>query len=449
LGAGYTVSRAVEIAAAGTGTQEAILGGTGAGVSTFTREIYLGRSAVTLAAGAGNETQFYGDWLDGAGGSSPATAFNVGTADAAGTVVLGGFVPESIPAVNVRHGTLQLGYAGGETLGFATQVTVGSGLGSATLDLAAAEQSLASLRFSGSAGTVVGGGAGGLLRMFNDGAAAAVAVLDGTGHALQSAVALDDATTFNVAAGGRLGVSGTISGGAGVGLTKTGLGRLDLAAANTYLGDTVVSEGVLAVNGSLAGGALNVAQGGTLMGSGVINGLATIAGIHSPGNSPGLETFTAGLSYASTGSLVWELSANTDSAGSRGVLYDGIDLTGGPLTIDPAATMSLVFDQPLQDSTASTVDWDDAFWGSNQSWTVIDLSGSSSWNGSLFGTISWGNDSTGASLVSKRPNASFAVSQTGGDLVLTYLAVPEPSTLALAGVGLAASAWLLRRRRGG
>jgi hypothetical protein len=39
------------------------------------------------------------------------------------------------------------------------------------------------------------------------------------------------------------------------------------------------------------------------------------------------------------------------------------------------------------------------------------------------------------------------VSQAGGDLILTYLAVPEPSTLALAGVGLAASAWLLRRRR--
>jgi hypothetical protein len=121
------------------------------------------------------------------------------------------------------------------------------------------------------------------------------------------------------------------------------------------------------------------------------------------------------------------------------VLFDGVDLTGGALSILSGATLSLVFDLP-----GSTVDWDDAFWGTNRSWTVIDVAGGT-WNSSLF-TLQVGDDSTTASLTSKRPDASFQIVDLGGDLVLEYVIVPEPGTLALTAIGLAAAAWGYRRR---
>jgi len=41
--------------------------------------------------------------------------------------------------------------------------------------------------------------------------------------------------------------------------------------------------------------------------SGTIGGLATISGIHSPGNSPGIETFLSDLSYTGGSSqVIWD-----------------------------------------------------------------------------------------------------------------------------------------------
>jgi hypothetical protein len=101
--------------------------------------------------------------------------------------------------------------------------------------------------------------------------------------------------------------------------------------------------------------------------------------------------------------------------------------------------LSLVFDLP-----GSTVDWDNAFWGTNRAWTIIDVAGGS-WNSSLF-TLQVGVDSTSATLASKRPDSLFQIVDLGGDLVLEYVIVPEPGALALAGFGLAA-AWGYHRRR--
>jgi hypothetical protein len=58
-----------------------------------------------------------------------------------------------------------------------------------------------------------------------------------------------------------------------------------------------------------------------------------------------------------------------------------------------------------------------------------------------------GVDSTTASLASKRAGSSFQIVDLGGDLVLEYVVVPEPGSLALAGIGLAAAAYAHRRRR--
>lgn len=234
-------------------------------------------------------------------------------------------------------------------------------------------------------------------------------------------------------------------------VSMNGTGRLALSGTNTYGGATTVSTGTLLISGnsSAATGAVSVAQGATLGGTGTVGGATTVSGIHSPGASPGLQTFVNGLAYASTSTLVWELSANTAASAGRGVLYDGIDLTtGGALAIDPAATLSLVFNAPQADATPSNVAWTDPFWDENRQWTLVDVAAPVTWDGGLFGTLAVGLDSLGASLGSVRPDASFAVVNSGGDVTLQYVAVPEPASLTIVAAGLAAAGGLqLPRRR--
>jgi hypothetical protein len=271
LEAGFTIGRDLAVAASGTGSQEVIIGGRGAGTSTYANgaAIRLSRSAVTLEAGVGHLTRFENDWTDADNNLNPTVAFTVGTPGNTGTVLLVEPLGNAVTGVNVRHGTLLLGGPDGSAniIAPATPVTIGTG---ATLDLDGREQQLTNL--------------------------------------------------------------------------------------------------------SLAGPAARVAAGGTLAGPGTIGSLTTIAGVHSPGSSPGLQTFESGLSYGASSTLVWELSANTNLSGDRGVLYDGINLSGGALDITSGATLSLVFNEPLFDEAPSTVNFYDPFWGQNRSWTIIALS---------------------------------------------------------------------------
>ena len=72
------------------------------------------------------------------------------------------------------------------------------------------------------------------------------------------------------------------------GLVKSGLGALTLSGTNTYTGPTAVQAGALFVNGVLGAGAVTVAAGAGLGGSGVISGEVTTAGgLLLPGAGPG------------------------------------------------------------------------------------------------------------------------------------------------------------------
>jgi autotransporter-associated beta strand protein len=98
----------------------------------------------------------------------------------------------------------------------------------------------------------------------------------------------------------------------GDGLIKAGDAVMVLRAANQYAGPTRVDGGVLVINGdqSAASGALVVAAGATLAGTGTIGGDATVGGVLNPADPvPGLLTVL--------GSVVME-------AGSRAVFEMGL-----------------------------------------------------------------------------------------------------------------------------
>jgi len=242
-------------------------------------------------------------------------------------------------------------------------------------------------------------------------------------------------------------------------LTFSGPGTLTLNAANGYTGATSISAGTLAIGaaGSIANtSGVAIASGATfdvsaasgfaigssqtLSGVGTVAGAISIAGTHSPGTSPGLQTFDSNLTYSSGANVDWELIAN--SQGSAGTDYDQIAV-GGNLDFAGATTLDLIFN-----ASGSIVDWSDAFWQSNRAWLVWDLStGTTSNFGNLSITSATWLDAQGDSFATALPNASFTLSQVGQDVSLVY-SVPEPSSLLLlAAAAVPAGAVALRRRR--
>lgn len=220
-------------------------------------------------------------------------------------------------------------------------------------------------------------------------------------------------------------------------LAKVGGGRLTLTGANTLSGTTNVNAGELALNGSIAGG-LNVALIASLSGTGTVGGNATIIGTHSPGNSPGAQTFNSNLTYQAGAVVNWELIANT--TGAPGTNYDQIAV-GGNLSFAGSTTLALSFN-----SGGSSVVWADPFWTVNRAWMIYDLSSGSV--GSLSNLVVGGSllDSLNQPL-SPTARGYFTTSLSGQDVMLNFVAVPEPSTVALALAGLACGGWMTGRRR--
>jgi autotransporter-associated beta strand protein len=402
------------------------------GKNSNTGKAYTGTvsSVTTLDLGNANRTidglSFVSqdDWIIGQTSSSNQVTLNAGnTADvtAVGKVVSIGQNSGSNNNTLVIAGTLT-----------ATQINVGA---------------------AGNSGNVLQIGNGG-----STGALSTSSVITNNGSVVfNRSVATTQGTHFGSAA-----ITGTGS------LTQAGTGTTTLNVANTYSGDTTVHAGTLKLDlaGSISNSAniivgdagstgthldvttktgglsigLGVAQ--TLKGIGQIDGTTTIAslGIHAPGNSPGLQTFNGNLAYSTGAMLNWELATN--SVGTRGTDFDGIDVIGaGTLSIASGVTSNLIFN-----AVGSAVDWSDTFWDSNQSWLVYDDANLPTLSSaSIFDTINVSTDSLGATL----SGGAFSWAQSGNDVFLNFTAspIPEPGTATLLGIACIGVAALRRRRR--
>ena len=121
--------------------------------------------------------------------------------------------------------------------------------------------------------------------------------------------------------------AGTIGGTSGI--IKQGAGRQTLSGTSSYGGTTTVAAGELRIDGALTGlGAVTVAAGATLSGTGAIAGAVTVDGTLSAGHSPG--TLTVGSLTLDSGSIsIFELNSPGVVGGSDPVAgNDLVEVTG-------------------------------------------------------------------------------------------------------------------------
>jgi autotransporter-associated beta strand protein len=284
-----------------------------------------------------------------------------------------------------------------------------------------------------SAGNTFSGGstvaAGSTLQIGNGGANGSLS----GGVANSGNVAFNSTSALGYA--GSLTGSGTVSKAASGSLTLTG-------NSGSYAGATLVQAGSLAVDGSL-GGNVDVALAAILAGTGTIGGNVAVAGTHAPGGGAtvGSQTINGSLTYAAGSILEWELIANTTGGAGN---FDQVLVPNGNLVFSGSTSLALDFA-----AAGSGVVWSDAFWNVNRTWLIVDLStGATTGETNLaVSTQAW-LDSTATPFATARPNGSFSVGMTGQDVVLNYVAVPEPPAgMAVLGGLAGLGVYRLRRRQ--
>lgn len=225
--------------------------------------------------------------------------------------------------------------------------------------------------------------------------------------------------------------------------------------STAYTGNiTVQNGGRLRINNNLLAnttlpvGTVTVANTGTLSGSGTVERattiqsggtLAPVSGISTTGGGAAVMVYTAGLAMQTGSNFGFDLYSNTTS--NRGVTggFDGINVTGGALTIEQGVVFNLAFN-----GTASTVDFTNAFWDTDQQWLIFSNTNAPTipLSGNIFTLGSISNDASGNSF--SVTGGAFAFLKSGNDIYLTYSTIPEPSIWLLLGAGLT---WLLICRR--
>lgn len=196
-------------------------------------------------------------------------------------------------------------------------------------------------------------------------------------------------------------------------------GRLTLTGTNnTYTGTTTIQNGELRVNSDITSSSgVTVASTATLSGTGTLPA-TVVNGTHSPGNSPGLQTFSGNLTYNANASLNWELASN--SVGTRGTDYDAINVTGN-LDFAGSTTLNLIFN-----GDGSSVDWNNNFWDNpaldTNGWKLFEVTGTISNLSNLnINVIDW-VDGQNIAISAARAGytITFDLHQDGSDVYITY-----------------------------
>ena len=274
-----------------------------------------------------------------------------------------------------------------------------------TFDLGGLSQTLAGLNGGG-----VSGGGATYGKITNSGVADAVLTVTGTGQF--DGVLADGATNK-------------------LGLSVSGGGTLVLSGSNTYSGGTTVSGGTLKVAnsaGSATGsGPVTVDAGATLSGSGIIGGPLEIAGELGLGDSPEILTVKNQVTFDPGSTFNAVVSGTTAGSG-----YDQLTTTG-PVSL--AGSLNVTFG-------AFTPAAHDMLFLINNTGAGLTTGTFQYADNSLIGTFDgfhW--------YITYEANDAATPSLSGGNDVAIY-SVPEPTTLALLGVGaIALVCWAWRRRR--
>lgn len=242
--------------------------------------------------------------------------------------------------------------------------------------------------------------------------------------------------TLNIFGGSILGDIDGGSGGSNSLVVDPGAGHtFTYAGTITHFATAQIKSGTFSLAGTMTAGGTTV-NGGTLAGTGTVNGLVTITtgGVLSPGNSAGKLTLQTGVNLSSGGKFLWQLtSLKDDATGTAGTDFDQILLTGGNVTLGGTSLLTLDFSLLGAGSDPNSAD---TYWDSNHSWTIIDGTGSAT--------------NAGSTNFSQITNATYAdgffttSSDSAGNTVLNFQAVPEPGSAALFVFG---TLGLLARRR--
>ena len=276
-----------------------------------------------------------------------------------------------------------------------------------------------------------------------------------------AAVTFTGTSTADNTFSGVLGDNGT----GATSLTKTGVGRWILSGANTYRGDTTISFGTLklASGGSFAnssriivGGSgssgvaldftekssFSIGAGQTLMGGGSVNlgagTVLTVAGTFSPGNSPGLFTYSGGTTVLD-GTTVMEIfgTSRATSPSQGDGFYDAVNVTSGGVLDFGDSLLTLSFDSLFSDG--------DSF----QLFQALDTAslagnfGGVSVTGGFYTGLSWNQTGSVWKSSNTTGGQSLEFNAASGQLVI----VPEPNTLLAAVIGLGLAGWAARRQR--
>ena len=248
-------------------------------------------------------------------------------------------------------------------------------------------------------------------------------------------------------------IRGPITGGQGT-VNQLGTGTTILSATNsTFTGATTVEAGKLIVNGSIAGSAVTVNNGGTLAGSGRVGGLiVNSGGTVSPGNSPGNLTVAGNLVWNGGGYYNWQVLGTTNTSGYvAGTTWDLITVTGDLdlNTLQPGSkfNINLWSLSSAPDTSGNIADFNST---TSYEWLAVSASSITGFNAAHFAVNVGATNGTGGFSNALGSGYLFGVRQDGGNLYVTYgqaAPIPEPGTWAAMAIFAGGAAYVGWRRR--